>query len=75
MQRVPNVDLLAKSNTSEKGSYFYFDITLWDKVKKDNFVVNYEQLEMTPPQIPSFPVPSQQQQQLPPQSSILPPNS
>ena len=34
--------------THERGSYIYFDINTWEKVRKDNLVIAYEQLEATP---------------------------
>jgi CCR4-NOT transcription complex subunit 2 len=35
-------DLIAKTNTYERGSYIYFDVNSWKKVQKDDFVLEYE---------------------------------
>lgn len=43
--RVPGSDPLVKTPTYERGSYIYFDTTSWEKVRKDNFVLQYDQLE------------------------------
>jgi CCR4-NOT transcription complex subunit 2 len=32
-------DLIAKTNTYERGSYIYFDVNAWKKVQKDDFVL------------------------------------
>jgi len=50
--RVTGVEPSAKTNTFERGSYIYFDVGLWEKVRKDNFVLAYDQLETSPPILP-----------------------
>lgn len=37
--------------THERGSYIYFDVNTWEKVRKDNLALAYDQLETTPPQV------------------------
>eukprot|EP01119_Soliformovum_irregulare_P021880 TRINITY_DN7368_c0_g1_i2.p1 TRINITY_DN7368_c0_g1~~TRINITY_DN7368_c0_g1_i2.p1 ORF type:complete len:422 (-),score=95.44 TRINITY_DN7368_c0_g1_i2:153-1418(-) len=44
--RVPNTEHI-KSATHERGSYFYFDPSTWERVRKDNVVLAYDQLEIT----------------------------
>eukprot|EP01027_Heterolobosea_sp_BB2_P016563 GEZU01023569.1.p1 GENE.GEZU01023569.1~~GEZU01023569.1.p1 ORF type:complete len:460 (-),score=69.94 GEZU01023569.1:86-1411(-) len=43
--RVPNTEPTVKTNTYEKGSYYYFDVATWQKVQKDNFVLEYDKIE------------------------------
>eukprot|EP01113_Clastostelium_recurvatum_P039573 TRINITY_DN6054_c0_g1_i3.p1 TRINITY_DN6054_c0_g1~~TRINITY_DN6054_c0_g1_i3.p1 ORF type:complete len:593 (+),score=122.85 TRINITY_DN6054_c0_g1_i3:120-1898(+) len=43
--RVHGTEATHKSPTAEKGSYYYFDIGTWEKVRKDNFLLVYEMLE------------------------------
>ncbi|BBM99417.1 CCR4-NOT transcription complex subunit 2 [Marchantia polymorpha subsp. ruderalis] len=50
--RVPNVEPLVKTNTYERGSYYYFDQNTWETGRKENFVLHYEMLEKRP-QLPS----------------------
>ncbi|CAM6102910.1 unnamed protein product [Calypogeia fissa] len=50
--RVPNVEPLVKTNTYERGSYFYFDHSNWETLRKENFVLHYDSLEKRP-QLPS----------------------
>ncbi|KAL2650956.1 hypothetical protein R1flu_019084 [Riccia fluitans] len=50
--RVPNVEPLVKTNTYERGSYFYFDQNTWETGRKENFVLHYEMLEKKP-QLPT----------------------
>jgi CCR4-NOT transcription complex subunit 2 len=46
--RVPSTEPLVKTTTYERGSYFYFDPNTWEKIRKDNFVLCYDQID-TPP--------------------------
>jgi len=46
--RMPGADI-QKTNSYERGSYVYFDVNSWEKVRKDNFVLTYDQLETSPP--------------------------
>jgi len=48
--RVPGTEV-TKMTTHERGSYIYFDVNTWEKVRKDNLVLAYDQLETTPPQV------------------------
>lgn len=45
LTRVPNTEPTAKTPTYEKGSYYYFDVSTWQKVQKDGFLLEYAQLE------------------------------
>ncbi|GKV01066.1 hypothetical protein SLEP1_g13659 [Rubroshorea leprosula] len=44
----PSVEPLAKTNTYERGSYVCFDRITFETVRKDNFVLHYDQLEKRP---------------------------
>ncbi|GFS30658.1 NOT2 / NOT3 / NOT5 family [Actinidia rufa] len=46
--RVSNMEPLVKTNTYERGSYICFDPNTWETIRKENFVVHYEQLEKRP---------------------------
>ncbi|KAL5169446.1 putative NOT transcription complex subunit VIP2 [Glycine soja] len=46
--RVPNMEPLVKTNTYERGSYHCFDPSIFETVRKDNFVLHYEMLEKRP---------------------------
>jgi len=46
--RVPGTEP-TKTAAFERGSYIYFDVNSWEKIRKDNLVLSYEQLEATPP--------------------------
>ncbi|KAF5198723.1 Ccr4-not transcription complex subunit [Thalictrum thalictroides] len=46
--RVPNMEPLVKTTTYERGTYLCFDPNIWDMVRKDNFVLQYELLEKRP---------------------------
>ncbi|KAK9059279.1 hypothetical protein SSX86_021898 [Deinandra increscens subsp. villosa] len=46
--RAPNVELLVKTSTYERGCYYCFDPNTWDTIRKDNFVVQYEMVEDRP---------------------------
>ena len=48
LARVPNTQPLVKTDTRERGSYFIFDVNQWERVRKDNFVLQYDQLEARP---------------------------
>lgn len=44
----PHVDLLAKTNTYERGTYLFFDPNLWEFGQKENYVLHYEMVEKKP---------------------------
>lgn len=44
-RRVIGTDPQIKTATYERGSYFYFEYTTWEKIRKDNFVLTYDALE------------------------------
>ncbi|KAL5579762.1 hypothetical protein UlMin_015707 [Ulmus minor] len=46
--RVPNMEPLVKTHTYERGSYHCFDPSVFETVRKDNFVLHYEMLEKRP---------------------------
>lgn len=48
LTRVPNIEPLVKTNTYERGSYLCFDPNIWDTVRKDNYVLQYEFVEKRP---------------------------
>ncbi|PIA24927.1 hypothetical protein AQUCO_14200006v1 [Aquilegia coerulea] len=48
LTRVPNIDPLVKTTAYERGSYLCFDPSIWETVRKDNFVLQYELLEKRP---------------------------
>ncbi|GAB2277730.1 Probable NOT transcription complex subunit vip2 [Dionaea muscipula] len=48
LKRPPNMELLVKNQTHERGSYVCFDPIKWEKTIKDNLVVHYEALERRP---------------------------
>lgn len=39
------IESLVKTNTYERGSYYFFDPNIWDYVQKDNHVLHYEMIE------------------------------
>lgn len=47
IQQVPGTELV-KLNGVERGSFHYFDVTLWEKVRKDNWTLASDQLESQP---------------------------
>uniref|UniRef100_A0A0C9S8H0 TSA: Wollemia nobilis Ref_Wollemi_Transcript_11227_2840 transcribed RNA sequence n=1 Tax=Wollemia nobilis TaxID=56998 RepID=A0A0C9S8H0_9CONI len=48
LMHVPHLEPLVKTNTYERGSYYFFDPTQWDIGQKDNYVLQYEMLEKKP---------------------------
>ncbi|CAH1453679.1 unnamed protein product [Lactuca virosa] len=46
--RAPNIELLVKTATYERGCYYCFDPNTWETIRKDNFVVQYEMVEDRP---------------------------
>lgn len=46
--RAPNMELLVKTSTYERGCYYCFDPNTWETIRKDNFVVQYEMVEDRP---------------------------
>lgn len=48
LTRVPNMEPLVKTNTYERGTYLCFDPSIWETIRKDNFVLYYELLEKRP---------------------------
>lgn len=43
--RAPNTEITAKTNQLERGSFIVFEPSTWEKVKKDNFTLFYNQIE------------------------------
>lgn len=43
--RVPGTEPSLRTQQYERGSYFYFDVNTWQRIRKDNFLLVYEQLE------------------------------
>lgn len=48
LTRAPNTEPLQKTERFEKGTFFVFDPTIWDVLKKENFTVNFDVLERPP---------------------------
>ncbi|PIA49576.1 hypothetical protein AQUCO_01300396v1 [Aquilegia coerulea] len=48
LTRVQNIEPLVKTATYERGTYLCFDPSIWDTIRKDNFVLQYELLEKRP---------------------------
>lgn len=48
LSRVANVEPAVKTERYERGSFWIFDTSSWERVRKDNFLVQYEQLERSP---------------------------
>jgi len=57
---VPGTEPTVKSNQHERGSVFIFDTNQWERVRKDNFMLHYDQLEVRV-QLPHHNQPQQQQ--------------
>jgi CCR4-NOT transcription complex subunit 2 len=55
-KRVPGVEAQVQAGVQERGSYFFFDTTLWEKVRNDQFIVRYDAISVQPP--PPAPVSS-----------------
>ena len=73
LRRVPNSETTAKSERFERSSFFIFDTSTWEVVRKDSFGLSYDSLERAPnlmraapPPQPQQPQQQQQQQQPPP---------
>lgn len=61
LTRIPNTEPLLKTDRYERGSYYVFDTNMWECVRKDNFHLQYDQLER-PPNLPrSAPQPGSSQ--------------
>ena len=56
--RVAGTEPVTKSERGERGSFWIFDARVWDRVRKDNFNLQYDQLEARP----RVPKPKQTQQ-------------
>ncbi|KAF0914314.1 hypothetical protein E2562_028200 [Oryza meyeriana var. granulata] len=48
LTRIPNVEPLVKTPHYERGSYGCFDPNNWETIRKDNFVLHYDQIEKLP---------------------------
>ncbi|KAF2941184.1 probable NOT transcription complex subunit VIP2 isoform X2 [Oryza sativa Japonica Group] len=48
LTRIPNVEPLVKTPHYERGSYGCFDPNNWETIRKDNFVLHYDQIEKKP---------------------------
>ena len=51
LMRVANTEPVMKTERGERGSFWIFDILSWERVRKDNFNLQYDQLEVRP-QVP-----------------------
>jgi hypothetical protein len=46
-----NTEPVMKTERGERGSFWIFDVLSWERVRKDNFNLQYDQLEVRP-QVP-----------------------
>ena len=46
--RVPQTEPVMRNARFERASFLIFDTNAWDVVRKDNFVLHYEHLELAP---------------------------
>lgn len=46
--RAPKMEPTIKANGYEKGTYVVFDVRRWEKVRKENFTLSYDQIEQVP---------------------------
>eukprot|EP00982_Pelagococcus_subviridis_P005871 29874-Pelagococcus_subviridis.AAC.1 len=51
LMRVANTEPVMKTDRGERGSFWIFDASSWERVRKDNFNLQYDQLEVRP-QVP-----------------------
>jgi CCR4-NOT transcription complex subunit 2 len=63
LQRAPGEPPAAKGERGERGAFVFFDVSTWEKVRKDNFALDYSALDETPR-------PRQQPQQQPQQPGL-----
>eukprot|EP00698_Gefionella_okellyi_P005848 TRINITY_DN15283_c0_g1_i1.p1 TRINITY_DN15283_c0_g1~~TRINITY_DN15283_c0_g1_i1.p1 ORF type:complete len:414 (+),score=48.86 TRINITY_DN15283_c0_g1_i1:106-1347(+) len=47
--RVPNTDPIVKTTSYERGSYYYFDVPTWSRQRRDNFMLQYDALDIPQP--------------------------
>jgi CCR4-NOT transcription complex subunit 2 len=48
IMRVAGTEPVMKSERGERGSFYVFDVSSWERVRKDNFNLQYDQLEQRP---------------------------
>ncbi|CEF98208.1 NOT2/NOT3/NOT5 [Ostreococcus tauri] len=48
LMRVANTEAANQTEQGERGSFWVFDPIAWDRVRKDNFTLQYDQLETRP---------------------------
>ena len=48
LSRVAGTEPVQKTDRGERGSFWIFDAQSWDRVRKDNFNLRYDQLERRP---------------------------
>uniref|UniRef100_A0A0D9VYP7 NOT2/NOT3/NOT5 C-terminal domain-containing protein n=1 Tax=Leersia perrieri TaxID=77586 RepID=A0A0D9VYP7_9ORYZ len=53
LTKIPNVEPMVKTPQYERGSYGCFDPNNWETIRKDNFVLHYDQIEKQPAIPPS----------------------
>jgi len=46
--RVPGTEASLKARNYERGSYYYFDVGSWERIRKDNFYLQYDLLDQPP---------------------------
>lgn len=48
LTRVAGSDPVTKTSVGERGSFWIFDVQTWERVRKDNFNLQYDALELAP---------------------------
>ena len=48
IMRVAGTEPVMKSERGERGSFYVFDVSSWERIRKDNFNLQYDQLEQRP---------------------------
>ena len=48
LMRVQGTEPISKTDYGERGAFWVFDVQTWERVRKDNFMLSYDQLENRP---------------------------
>ena len=48
LMRVQGTEPTSKTDYGERGAFWVFDVQTWERVRKDNFMLSYDQLENRP---------------------------
>ena len=71
LSRVAGTEPVQKTERGERGSFWIFDAGAWDRVRKDNFNLQYDQLEARPAVKRDAPATSRAQSSMPQSTSSL----